>query len=245
MEHVLTAEKSHLNYSIVKSILWLLFLTLGIQIITGFAAGLSLVLMFGDAYSLESTLKNPVVMSAITMASAFIAWLMLKRITKVDDRPQLIRFLGFKSIDNRLLVKVFIVGAVYYSAISYVLYLLNVPTPEFMLEVKAKTQSPLDLLMLLIAICIIAPFIEEVIFRGVGYGRLKNSKAGVLGAIVLPSLIFTIIHIQYEIIDMISILPLALLLGYIRYKTDNIWYCIALHFQVNALSTLLLFVLPQ
>lgn len=230
-----------IKYSIFTSILWLLLLTLGVQTIVGTLSILRLRASGLESAELKTFIESPIGLGGMSLISSVAVLLMLKRASKSFNRTDVWVFLGFKSIDKPTLLKVLFVGFVYYAFISLVLYLANIPTPEFMLDMKAQTNTFLDALFLLTAVLIIAPFIEEIVFRGIGFGRLKDSKIGVLGAIILPGVLFSVVHLQYEAIDILTILILSLLLGYVRYKTDNIWYCIAIHFQVNLLSTILLF----
>ena len=240
---MLGTNTTQFNYSIFRSVLWLLFLSLGIPIILWIIAAIMMGVNGIEKTNISKLLESPLALGGFSLVSALIILPMLKRVTKQLDKAGLWQFLGFKAIDKSTLFKVLALGAVYYGLMSLVLYLLGIPTPQFMLDIKAQTNTFFTMVMVVVAICLVAPFMEEIIFRGVGYGRLKNSKLGIVGAIVLPSLLFTASHLQYEMVDMLSILQLALLLGYIRYKTDNIWYCILLHFQLNVLSSIFLFII--
>lgn len=229
------------SYSILSSIFWVLFLSLIIQVIVGVMAGVALTMSGVDSTEVVKKLESPVLLGVISTLSALAAYPFLSRAVKAVDKMEVWHSLGFKEVDKLTCVKVLVLGAVYYGLMSLVLFLLDIPTPQFMLDLKANTDTLAAGVVVFSAVCVIAPVMEEVIFRGIGFARLINSKVGVVGAILIPSLLFALIHLQYEVVDMLSILPLALLLGYLRYRTDNIWYCILLHFQVNLLSMLLLF----
>ncbi|PQJ53313.1 CPBP family intramembrane glutamic endopeptidase [Psychrosphaera saromensis] len=110
-----------------------------------------------------------------------------------------------------------------------------------MLDVKSQVSTNWDLILLVIAVCIIAPIVEEVIFRGVIFSRLQNSRVGSPDAIVYTSIFFCILHVHYELIIMRYTLLIGVMLGFISLKTSNIWYCIILHMMVNVFSTIELF----
>ena len=241
MESTLETQTQETNNTIFSSILWLLFLSLGLQIVLGILAAIVMAAYGIEQEQFDVILGSPIGLGIFSVISVLIILPMLKGVTKQSNLNDLFHFLGFKNIDKSILIKVVLLGGLYFTVMSLLLYYLNIPTPEFMLDVRDQTNSVIDAFMLVIAIFFIAPIIEEIIFRGVGYGRLKNTRYGVTGAVILTSLLFTFIHLQYDIVNTLSILPLAFLLGYIRYKTDNIWYCIALHFQINVLSSILLF----
>lgn len=79
---------------------------------------------------------------------------------------------------------------------------------------------------------VVAPIIEELMFRGVGYGFLE--PLGRLQAAVLVGLAFALVHgllIGFPVIATFGI-GLAILRG----RTDSIYPCILLHSTFNALG---------
>jgi membrane protease YdiL (CAAX protease family) len=70
---------------------------------------------------------------------------------------------------------------------------------------------------------------EELLFRGLFLGKMKE-VIGSWGAIIITSIIFTVEHsfasymsMAQVMIFLIVLLPMALLMGYLVHKTDNIW----------------------
>ena len=88
-----------------------------------------------------------------------------------------------------------------------------------------------------------APIFEELVFRGFIFARLQRSVLGKSGALILTSLIFTLIHSQYQGIELFALFTFAILLGLIRIKTNNIKYCILIHALNNTLSLMALYLL--
>ncbi|TKB44002.1 CPBP family intramembrane glutamic endopeptidase [Thalassotalea mangrovi] len=116
--------------------------------------------------------------------------------------------------------------------------LLAIDTPLFMLHLKATTDH---IWLLLLAICLVAPLFEEVVFRGFMFGRLQYSVAGKWGAVLLTSVVFTLIHGQYNTLELTMVFSLAILLGYARLKTGNLYVPIAIHMLNNTVSMISLY----
>ena len=61
---------------------------------------------------------------------------------------------------------------------------------------------------------------------------------GVAGAIVLSSLAWTSLHLQYDWFFFGEVFSIGLLLGYLRYRTNSTWLTIVLHGINNLAATL-------
>lgn len=79
-----------------------------------------------------------------------------------------------------------------------------------------------------------APFVEEIIFRGVllGYLRQKWSAAP---AVVVCSIVFGLCHVAPQV--MVYVIPLGLCLAIMRLWFNSMWPNIAVHVLNNALVT--------
>ncbi|TRX53180.1 CPBP family intramembrane glutamic endopeptidase [Thalassomonas sp. M1454] len=116
--------------------------------------------------------------------------------------------------------------------------IFNIEPPEVMLNI---VQTSDYLWLLVLSICIVAPVFEELVFRGFIYARLQRSVLGKSGSLILTSIIFTLVHSQYQGIELFALFTFAILLGLIRIKTNNIKYCIAVHMINNVASLLALY----
>ena len=81
----------------------------------------------------------------------------------------------------------------------------------------------------LIATVVIAPVVEEFIFRGFLYSQLSPTKLGPWGAIALSSLLWTVIHFQYEPKILLILFVFGLFLGYVRMAYQSLSLPIILH----------------
>jgi membrane protease YdiL (CAAX protease family) len=79
-------------------------------------------------------------------------------------------------------------------------------------------------------VVVVAPIVEELQFRGVGYGLLE--RFGPTAAVLLVGLAFALVH------GLIAGFPVILLFGtglaYLRSRTDSIYPCMLLHASFNA-----------
>ena len=91
--------------------------------------------------------------------------------------------------------------------------------------------------LLWLAIILLAPLSEEVLFRGFLYRGLEQSKVGVWGAIGISALLWAIIHVQYDLYGMATIFAGGILLGVVRQVTGSILPTILLHALMNLIAT--------
>ncbi len=110
-------------------------------------------------------------------------------------------------------------------------------TPGFMGEVLKSAQADGALWLLVVAFCIAAPLSEEILSRGFLYRGWSESRLGVVGAIVLSSLAWTSLHLQYDWFFFGEIFSIGLLLGYLRYRSNSTWLTIVLHGLNNFAAT--------
>jgi membrane protease YdiL (CAAX protease family) len=85
---------------------------------------------------------------------------------------------------------------------------------------------------------IATPLYEEIFFRGFMFKGLENSRVGPIGAIVITSLAWSALHIQYDFVIITSIFAGGLLLGWARLKTNSIFVPIVMHALQNLLATI-------
>jgi uncharacterized protein len=114
--------------------------------------------------------------------------------------------------------------------------LLNIPdVPQVMLDMY-RTAGVYPVFWG--AIILAAPISEEVIFRGFFFTGLRHSRLGVPGAIILPSLFWAALHLQYGMEEIGFIFLFGLLLGALRFKSNSLWPPMLVHALSNLLSTI-------
>ena len=117
-------------------------------------------------------------------------------------------------------------------------YLLDASPLAF---VDPLYQSVSSVWLLVFAMVIIAPFYEELIFRGILWSAiaeqfpssLYSEHRSAIVASMVTSLIFAIIHLQYGIYEISTIVVLALIFCYARIKSGSLLLPILLHMINN------------
>ena len=108
-------------------------------------------------------------------------------------------------------------------------------TPGFMMDVLKSARADGALWLLVIAFCVAAPATEELFARGFLYRGWSESFLGPAGAIVLSSVVWTALHLQYDWYFFGEVFSIGLLLGYLRYRFNSTWLTIFVH-GVNNLA---------
>jgi membrane protease YdiL (CAAX protease family) len=110
--------------------------------------------------------------------------------------------------------------------------------PGFMMEVLKSAQADGALWLLVIAFCVAAPITEEFFARGFLYRGWSESFLRPAGAILLSSLVWTALHLQYDWFFFGEVFSIGLLLGYFRYRSNSTWLTVILHGLNNLAATL-------
>ncbi len=101
--------------------------------------------------------------------------------------------------------------------------------PGFMLDVLRSARDDGALWLLILAFCVAAPVSEELFARGFLYRGWSESFLQVPGAIVLSSLVWTGLHMQYDWYFFGEVFSLGLWFGYLRYRSGSTLLTIVLH----------------
>lgn len=100
----------------------------------------------------------------------------------------------------------------------------------------------MELVFAFLLFVIIAPLLEEVLFRGYLYGKLRP-RVGLIVSIILVSLAFAVLHGQLNV--GIDTFALSIALCLLREFTGSIWAGVLLHATKNGLAFYLLFINPS
>ncbi|MDR2822863.1 MAG: CPBP family intramembrane metalloprotease [Acholeplasmatales bacterium] len=112
--------------------------------------------------------------------------------------------------------------------------------------IEEMLSNPVSLLLLIPAVCIVGPLVEELIFRKAIFGLINNFVV----ALIISSLFFGILHITSEetillmLVEGISYVTMGFVFGYL-YKKNNyniitVWLIHALYNTVSVILSLLL-----
>ena len=94
--------------------------------------------------------------------------------------------------------------------------------------------------MMIALVCLVAPTIEEIIFRGYIWRSLD--RYSFVFRLLMSSFVFSMFHI--EPIHIIGVFPMAIWLGWIRSKSNTIYESIAAHIASNVMAVFLITYAP-
>ena len=104
--------------------------------------------------------------------------------------------------------------------------------PSFQVEAYRSAQNAGWLLWFTLAIVVVAPIAEEIVFRGFLYRGLARPGREIL-AIVVIAAAWALLHIQYDWIGMLQIFMLGLVLGWFRWASGSTTLSIVMHILIN------------
>ena len=126
-----------------------------------------------------------------------------------------------------------------FSAMFFLNFILNfIPFPDGMLEKLEETiniYSDLPLWQAIVGNALLFPFLEEVVFRGLIFGRLRRVMPA-LAAAIITSVVFGLMHGHPVLI--LWAFFFSMLLCYARVNTDSILPGIIIHVIVNSFAVI-------
>lgn len=103
----------------------------------------------------------------------------------------------------------------------------------FQIDTYVTTPSMFWLILLGLAIVVVAPLGEEIIFRGFLFrGWVREGRSPLLPIIAI-SLVWTLLHVQYDWFGLAQVFLLGLLFGWIRWCSGSTTLAFVLHALVN------------
>jgi membrane protease YdiL (CAAX protease family) len=101
--------------------------------------------------------------------------------------------------------------------------------PGFMTDVYKSAEASGAVWLLVIAFCAAAPIAEELFARGFLYRGWSETALRPVGAILLSSAAWTVVHLQYEWYFFGEIFTIGVWLGFLRHRFQSIWVTIIVH----------------
>ena len=94
----------------------------------------------------------------------------------------------------------------------------------------------LEFFLVFLTMAVVPALAEEMYFRGLVEGILIDMKVGAVHAILISSILFAMMHFQFYYL--LPLLFMGAILGYVYYRTRNLWLSIIMHFMNNAIIVL-------
>lgn len=136
-------------------------------------------------------------------------------------------------IDKRMLLWIGI-GVGYQVFCSLTIYLLH-----YLDIIKVSSEQNYNMILYTLAIGILAPITEELIFRDIIYQKCQIIKHEPI-QVVITSLMFALFHLN--LIQGAYAFIFAIILFYIRKNTDNVYPCIVTHMTANLLGIFIMMI---
>jgi len=114
--------------------------------------------------------------------------------------------------------------------------IFGIEAPSSKIEILVANRS-ISSNILLVVVAVVAPFSEEIFFRGFLYSAFKKSW-GVNAALFLSSILFAVVHL--ELYSFIPLVIIGWILAYLFEKTKSLMPAIFLHGVYNLILILIL-----
>ncbi len=146
-------------------------------------------------------------------------------------RKNPLRESGFRVTHGRFIFTAIAITPLLYAAVSLVLGLL----PEAWMESYAQASASLNQkgILVIIATVLVAPVVEEIVFRGLILSRLARVIPGWL-AVLLSALLFGVCHGQ--IVWMTYAFVLGVIFGFLTLRAKSIWPSLCAHLLFNGIG---------
>lgn len=146
-------------------------------------------------------------------------------------------------LKGKILISLVIAAVGCYCFDILVATLVSIISPESLESFNSLMGSVLsgDEFMAFLAVVILAPIAEELLFRGIIF-RMLTKHWSERAAIIVSALLFGIFHMN--LMQAIYVLPIGLLLGYTAYKCKSVLPCILIH-MINNFMPYVLGILPE
>lgn len=183
---------------------------------------------------------------AALVAEALFAWILLK----LSKATNWTAWLGFQKASAKSVFKGIGYGVLLYLALQVTSVTLGQTTGT---SIESSDTSNMvfaatgleSIILLGFFVPFVAPFFEEVVFRGVLRNVFERSTENVriakTAGVVAPALLFSVLHFQgLQDLSSIAVLAITFLLGVVSgrlaQKSQSVWPSIALHVTYNAMT---------
>jgi membrane protease YdiL (CAAX protease family) len=190
----------------------------------------------GAALSMEAIAGSGFHIALVTVLGGVVGTTLIILIVRYFQGQSFAEYLGLTRISLKQLGFWILIGAIYLVLADSCTYLLKRPiVPEFMNKVIATAKIPW---LLYFAFIVAAPIFEELFFRGFLYKGLCHSWLKPIGAIILTSLCWSFLHMQYDWYGVLQIFLGGLLFGYARFKSGSVYVPVTMHALQNLVATI-------
>lgn len=150
--------------------------------------------------------------------------------------------LAIRPVSGRVLVFWGFMGLLFAFICDGVTWLAGRPVvPEVMREAYRTAGGTVFFWLALVGL---APFVEEVVFRGLLFGGVEASVLGPWGAMGLSTGLWVATHGQYDAWGLAIVVLAGLLLGWVRWRTRSVIVTWWMHTVLNAIAVVEAMLIP-
>lgn len=135
---------------------------------------------------------------------------------------------------RRVRVSQVILAVVGTTVLSFVVSQLG-PQAEGVRQITEAVHNPSVLIPTFLVLAVLAPLVEELVFRGLLYGWIAG-RWGPLPAFIASSLVFAAAHAEPA--HIVLVLPLGFWFGWLRWRTNSLVPTIVAHMINNGFAVL-------
>jgi membrane protease YdiL (CAAX protease family) len=220
-----------------------------------FLVKISLPILFGikdpDLFIVSTEQQQKMINASLFMQSLASTWGMFLLPALIFNQVMRYRLGDFfkintspKLLDVLYAVIIIIAGGIFINLIVFLTKMI--PLPESLASLRHTQEATEKLIqaffsknswthfaILLIVLAALPAIAEELFFRGVIQTLLQRTALGATGAIIISSLSFSLMHLEFD--NFFAIWFMGIVLGYLYFITQNLWISIIAHFINNAL----------
>ncbi len=217
----------------------------GLQVVSVFISGLVVIGFLvagftGDSIEsmttyLQDLLENGLYYALVTIATAIVCTYLIWLIIKMRHTLSATEYLGLRPISVKAILISLAIAAGLMALSDGLSYVLGKPfVSEWEQNLYLSSGSPI---LLWAAFIVFGPIFEEALFRGFLFEGFRQSRIGVIGAVILTAFLWAISHVQYDVYLMIGIFVWGIVLGVVRFRTGSLWSVLAMHALFNLVAT--------
>jgi membrane protease YdiL (CAAX protease family) len=207
---------------------------------TFFLPQFALVPFFGffKALPIDENAKLFILQGISELATVLLLWLIIKKLYRTN-----LKSIGLGKFDFGLLgwsvlaFPLYLIASTFFSNLIAQIFGINLLQQQ---DIGYTNPNGYELTLTFIALVLLAPFVEETLFRGFLFKAFRRTFGFWTGAIAV-SLLFAVAHGQANV--GIDVFVLSMFLCYLREKTDSLWPSIALHAMKNLVAFIFLFIM--